>query len=87
MDTAMTSELHALAVSGFQFSNVLLYVLDVMSPIHYINVSIFFFQLVSIQDGDIFRLDKLLIPINIESLHWFLAVVFMQEKKLSLIHI
>ena len=60
---------------------VLLYVLDVLSPIHYITVSIFFFLFVSIPDGDIFRLDKLLIPINIEPLHWFLAVVFMQEKK------
>ena len=73
--------MHALAVGGFQVSKVLLYVLDVLSLIHYITVSIFFFQFVSITDGDIFRLDKLLIPINIESLHWFLAVVFMQEKK------
>ena len=64
--------MHALAVGGFQVSKVLLYVLDVLSPIHYITVSIFFFQFVSITDGDIFRLDKL---------HWFLAVVFMQEKK------
>jgi len=73
--------LHALAVGGFQVSKVLLYVLDVLSPIHYFTVSIIFFQLVFIPEGDIFRLDKLLIPINIESLHWFLAVVFMQEKK------
>ena len=58
-----------------------MYVLDVLSLIHYITVSIFFLQFVSITDGDIFRLDKLLIPINIESLHRFLAVVFMQEKK------
>ena len=73
--------MHALAVSGFQVSTVLLYILDVLSPIHYITYSIFFFQFVSIPDGDTFRLDKLLIPFNIESLHCFLAVVFMLEKK------
>jgi Ulp1 family protease len=33
--------------------------------------------------GNIFGLDKLLIPINIEHLHWLLAVVFMNDAKVQ----
>lgn len=33
--------------------------------------------------GDIFKLDKLLIPINIPNVHFFLACVFVKEKKIE----
>jgi Ulp1 family protease len=36
------------------------------------------------EGGNIFQLDKLLIPLNIKKHHWLLAVVFMKERRVQI---
>ena len=37
-----------------------------------------------VPNGDIFELEKLFIPINIDNMHWILAVIYMQEKRIQI---
>ena len=38
-----------------------------------------------VPDGDIFALDKILLPINVENQHWKCAVIFMKKKEIQIV--
>ena len=38
-----------------------------------------------VQGGDIFALDKILLPINVKNIHWSCAVIFMQKKQIQIV--
>ena len=38
-----------------------------------------------VPDGDIFALDKILLPINVDNSHWISAVIFMQKKQIQIV--
>ena len=38
-----------------------------------------------VPDGDIFALDKILLPINVDNQHWKCAVIFMKKKEIQIV--